>query len=146
MRPSRRKNPDPFTMPQTPKPTAGLRQFSKGRKGLAGPRSRPSPGPADPDVLNAIHEAIGEHLQIAATYVDEEGTTGDHQFFPIELGTRGREPRVWAYQTAGGSGVGWRCFVVRRLSNVTAQHAEWTVPEEIAASARCLDREQPPAR
>ena len=148
---SRRKNPDPFKMPKTPKPPQapkpppGFKQFSKGLKGLPGPKSRPVTGLADPDVLNTIHEAIGGQIQIAATYVDEEGRTAEHVFFPLELGTKNREPRVWAYQTDGGSGEGWRCFVVGRLSNVMMQLARRTVPEEIPTSARCIDRDRAPA-
>ena len=56
--------------------------------------------------------------------------------------------RVRAHQTAGGSGgwLGWRRVVVDRLSHVTTQRAEWTVPETTEASARCMDQERTPAR
>jgi len=67
-------------------------------------------------------------------YIDEDGRTDEHTFFLIELGVKGGAPRVWAYQTAGGSGVGWRCFVVDWLSNVTSQPAAWTVPDELPGS------------
>jgi len=107
---------------------------------------RPVGRRADPTVLNLLHEAIGERAQIKAMYIDEDGRTDEHTFFPIELGVKGRVPRVWAYQTAGGSGVGWRCFFVGWLSNVTSQPAAWTVPDELPDSARCLGQNQARAR
>jgi hypothetical protein len=63
----------------------------------------------------------------------------DHVFYPLALGTRDGGYRVWSYQFAGGSGVGWRCFVVAKLRNLTAKQGDWRVPEDDPGPATCMD-------
>jgi hypothetical protein len=51
--------------------------------------------------------------------------TWEHEFFPTALGEKAGEWRVWAYQSAGESDPGWRCFSVAKLSNVRTRSAPW---------------------
>ena len=88
--------------------------------------------------MRLIEEALANHLQVMATYAGEDGVM-DHVFYPLALGMKDGGYRVWAYQFAGGSGVGWRCFVVAKLSNLTPREGPWRVPEDDPGPARCMD-------
>jgi hypothetical protein len=35
--------------------------------------------------------------------------------------------------------VGWRCFVVAKLRNLTAKQGDWRVPEDDPGPATCMD-------
>ena len=103
-------------------------------------RTRPEPptGPDDPEIMRLLQEALTRRLQLMATYVSDDGVT-DHVFYPLALGSRDGGYRLWTYQFAGGSGVGWRCFVVAGFITLTARHGAWLVPASDPGPEGCMD-------
>jgi hypothetical protein len=103
-----------------------------------GSRPEPTTSPDDPEIVRLLQDALTKRLQLMATYVSDDGVT-DHVFYPLALGTSDGGYRLWTYQFAGGSGVGWRCFVVAGLIKLTARPGAWLVPASDPGPGRCMD-------
>lgn len=132
-----------LSKPQTPKPPGPLQPLRglQGLKNIPGPRSTlnldDELGPESPSTLTLLLRAIDERLVVIASYDSKQGVQ-DHEFFPLEIGERDGRHRVWAYQVAGDTKPGWKCFRVAGLSAVATREGEWAVPDVRPDTKRCF--------
>jgi hypothetical protein len=114
----------------------GLKPFP-GSRSAGGSRSAPS-GPADPDVVRRLQEALTDRSPITVTYTGKDGDK-QHDVFPLALGVTRGGYRLWAYQFAGETEPGWKCFIVAGLRDVSAQPGDWDVPGVDPGPGSCMD-------
>lgn len=144
-------------VPAAPKPPKGPKGLPsmpslprmKGLKGL--PSLKPFPGsrstgeshtgpsgPDDPEVVSRLQEALADRAPITVTYPGKDGDKR-HEVFPLALGLKRGGYRLWAYQFAGETDPGWKCFIVAGLRDVSVRRGDWDVPNDDPGPGRCMD-------
>ena len=83
-----------------------------------------------------ILEAMHSRQQVVATYKGRIRAFCPHS---IGLSHEG-EPRVFAFQFEGGSGVGWRCLELSSISEASRRDGMWHTSSDYTCPNDCVAR------